>query len=53
MIFNFKTGSNVNLIYYFFIYRWFFTSDTHIKEVTLQQVLQSVAYMLFYEKCET
>ncbi|VVC28128.1 Hypothetical protein CINCED_3A010424 [Cinara cedri] len=33
--------------------RWFFTSDTHIEEVTLQQVLQSVAYMLFYEKCDT
>ncbi|XP_022164038.1 ubiquitin carboxyl-terminal hydrolase 30 homolog isoform X1 [Myzus persicae] len=33
--------------------RWFFTSDAHIEEVTLQQVLQSVVYMLFYEKCDT
>lgn len=35
------------------MYRWFFTSDAHIEEVTLQQVLQSVVYMLFYEKCDT
>lgn len=41
------------IIFIILCYRWFFTSDTHIKEVTLQQVLQSVAYMLFYEKCET
>ncbi|XP_025409904.1 ubiquitin carboxyl-terminal hydrolase 30 homolog [Sipha flava] len=33
--------------------RWYFTSDAHIEEVTLQQVLQSVAYILFYEKCDS
>ncbi|XP_050430390.1 ubiquitin carboxyl-terminal hydrolase 30 homolog isoform X2 [Adelges cooleyi] len=34
-------------------HRWFFTSDALVEEVTLQDVLRSIAYMLFYEKCET
>ncbi|XP_050532429.1 ubiquitin carboxyl-terminal hydrolase 30 homolog isoform X3 [Daktulosphaira vitifoliae] len=32
--------------------RWFYTSDDHIQEVTLQDVQRSIAYMLFYEKCD-
>lgn len=30
--------------------RWLYTSDTAVKRVTLSDVLQSDAYMLFYEK---
>ncbi|XP_050532428.1 ubiquitin carboxyl-terminal hydrolase 30 homolog isoform X2 [Daktulosphaira vitifoliae] len=33
-------------------HRWFYTSDDHIQEVTLQDVQRSIAYMLFYEKCD-
>ncbi|KAI4342581.1 hypothetical protein MLD38_027193 [Melastoma candidum] len=28
---------------------WYYASDTHIREVTLQEVLRSDAYILFYE----
>lgn len=31
-------------------HKWFFTSDLTIKEVPFSEVLQSCAYMLFYEK---
>lgn len=31
-------------------FRWFYTSDTVVHEVTLDEVLHSIAYMLFYEK---
>lgn len=30
--------------------KWLFTSDTVVKKVSLSQVLNSEAYMLFYEK---
>ncbi|KAJ8981885.1 hypothetical protein NQ317_007277 [Molorchus minor] len=30
--------------------RWYYTSDVEIREVTVDEVLQSTAYMLFYEK---
>ncbi|KAL1494564.1 hypothetical protein ABEB36_010142 [Hypothenemus hampei] len=30
--------------------RWFYTSDVEIKEVSIDEVLQSTAYLLFYEK---
>ncbi|XP_046395902.1 ubiquitin carboxyl-terminal hydrolase 30 [Ischnura elegans] len=30
--------------------RWYYTSDTEIVECSLNKVLESVAYMLFYEK---
>ncbi|XP_050316299.1 ubiquitin carboxyl-terminal hydrolase 30 homolog [Anthonomus grandis grandis] len=30
--------------------RWFYTSDVEIKEVSVDEVLQSTAYLLFYEK---
>ncbi|XP_071444231.1 ubiquitin carboxyl-terminal hydrolase 30 homolog [Hetaerina americana] len=30
--------------------RWYYTSDTEIVECSLSKVLESVAYMLFYEK---
>ncbi|XP_030754344.1 ubiquitin carboxyl-terminal hydrolase 30 homolog [Sitophilus oryzae] len=30
--------------------RWFYTSDIEIKEVSIDEVLQSTAYLLFYEK---
>lgn len=30
--------------------RWFYTSDIEIKEVSVDEVLQSTAYLLFYEK---
>lgn len=30
--------------------RWFYTSDVEIKEVPVNEVLQSTAYLLFYEK---
>ncbi|XP_077226808.1 ubiquitin-specific protease 2 [Tasmannia lanceolata] len=29
---------------------WFYTSDAHVREVSLTDVLQSEAYILFYEK---
>lgn len=31
--------------------KWFYTSDTEIREATIDEVLRSTAYMLFYEKC--
>ncbi|XKL67416.1 hypothetical protein PGB90_002907 [Kerria lacca] len=31
--------------------RWYLVSDTEVKETTLYNVLTSVAYVLFYEKC--
>ncbi|KAJ3681232.1 hypothetical protein LUZ60_015721 [Juncus effusus] len=31
---------------------WFYASDAHVKEVSLQQVLKSEAYLLFYERIE-
>ncbi|XP_044758165.1 ubiquitin carboxyl-terminal hydrolase 30 homolog [Coccinella septempunctata] len=30
--------------------KWYYTSDVEIREVTVDEVLQCVAYMLFYEK---
>ncbi|KAF0303100.1 Ubiquitin carboxyl-terminal hydrolase 16 [Amphibalanus amphitrite] len=30
--------------------RWFYVSDTHVTEVTLDKVLKAQAYMLFYER---
>ncbi|CAH1977818.1 unnamed protein product [Acanthoscelides obtectus] len=30
--------------------RWYYTSDVEIREVSIDEVLQSTAYMLFYEK---
>ncbi|XP_060521941.1 ubiquitin carboxyl-terminal hydrolase 30 homolog [Cylas formicarius] len=33
--------------------RWYYTSDVEIREVTVDEVLQSTAYMLFYEKTST
>lgn len=30
--------------------KWFYTSDVEIREVSMEEVLQSTAYMLFYEK---
>lgn len=33
--------------------RWYYTSDVEIREVSIDQVLQSTAYMLFYEKTST
>lgn len=33
------------------MHKWYFTSDAAVREVSLNEVLQSVAYMLFYEKC--
>lgn len=33
-----------------FIFRWYYTSDIEIREVSIEEVLQSTAYMLFYEK---
>lgn len=30
--------------------RWYYTSDVEIREATIEEVLQSTAYMLFYEK---
>ncbi|VEN47315.1 unnamed protein product [Callosobruchus maculatus] len=30
--------------------RWYYTSDVEIREVSVDEVLQSTAYMLFYEK---
>ena len=30
--------------------RWFFTSDSVVREVTLDEVLNTNPYMLFYEK---
>jgi hypothetical protein len=34
----------------FGICRWYYTSDVEIREVMVDEVLQSTAYMLFYEK---
>ncbi|GLV46021.1 Ubiquitin specific protease 30 [Carabus blaptoides fortunei] len=31
--------------------KWFYTSDTEIREASMDEVLRSTAYMLFYEKC--
>lgn len=33
--------------------RWYYTSDVEIREVSVDEVLQSTAYMLFYEKSST
>nr|XP_023024501.1 ubiquitin carboxyl-terminal hydrolase 30 homolog [Leptinotarsa decemlineata] len=33
--------------------RWYYTSDVEIREVSIDEVLQSTAYMLFYEKSST
>ena len=30
--------------------RWFYVSDTHVTEVTLDKVLKAQAYLLFYER---
>ena len=30
--------------------RWFHISDTHVSEVSLERVLKSQAYLLFYER---
>lgn len=30
--------------------RWFYVSDSHVKEVNVTQVLKSQAYILFYER---
>lgn len=30
--------------------KWFYTSDTLVKQISLSKVLQANAYMLFYEK---
>ncbi|KAK5641063.1 hypothetical protein RI129_009610 [Pyrocoelia pectoralis] len=30
--------------------KWYYTSDVEIREATIEEVLQSTAYMLFYEK---
>lgn len=35
---------------FFSCFRWYYTSDTEIREVTIDEVLQCTAYMLFYEK---
>jgi len=32
--------------------QWFRVSDSLVKEVSLSNVLQSQAYILFYEKCK-
>ncbi|XP_065209847.1 ubiquitin carboxyl-terminal hydrolase 30 homolog isoform X2 [Planococcus citri] len=32
-------------------HRWYLVSDTEVKETTLYNVIASVAYVLFYEKC--
>ncbi|XP_046458449.1 ubiquitin carboxyl-terminal hydrolase 30-like [Daphnia pulex] len=31
--------------------KWFYTSDTYIRTATLEEVLKSSPYMLFYERC--
>ena len=30
--------------------RWFYVSDTHVTEVTMDRVLRARAYLLFYER---
>ncbi|CAK9863036.1 unnamed protein product [Sphagnum jensenii] len=30
---------------------WFYISDSHVRQTSLESVLQSEAYLLFYEKC--
>lgn len=35
----------------FNFYRWYLTSDDNVKLSTLHEAMDSVAYMLFYEKC--
>ncbi|XP_018909602.1 ubiquitin carboxyl-terminal hydrolase 30 homolog isoform X2 [Bemisia tabaci] len=34
-------------------HRWFYTSDEEVRQTSLAEVLSSLPYMLFYEKCET
>ncbi|KAF6135776.1 hypothetical protein GIB67_028632 [Kingdonia uniflora] len=31
-------------------FRWFYASDIHVREVSLEEVLRCEAYILFYEK---
>jgi uncharacterized UBP type Zn finger protein len=31
--------------------KWFYTSDSYIRTATLEEVLKSSPYMLFYERC--
>lgn len=33
-----------------FIFRWYYTSDHFVKEVSIEEVLASPAYMLFYDR---
>lgn len=40
-----KTCNNLECFY-----RWWYTSDTLVHEVSLQEVLRCTAYMLFYER---
>lgn len=34
----------------FFRHRWYYTSDAVVREVTIEEVLNSSAYMLFYDR---
>lgn len=41
----------MNLIEFLvFANRWYYTSDTVVKEVTIEEVLSTPAYMLFYDR---
>lgn len=45
---NFRIESYCCLYYSHF--RWYYTSDTVVKEVTIDEVLSVSAYMLFYDR---
>lgn len=36
--------------FYFFFSRWYYTSDTVVKEVSIDEVLSVSAYLLFYDR---
>lgn len=41
------------LILLIFLNRWYLTSDANVKLTTLCKAMDSLAYMLFYEKCSS
>lgn len=38
------------LIFSLQLFRWYYTSDTIVKEVTIDEVLNVPAYLLFYDR---
>lgn len=44
------TNMKIDLFRILIEFRWYYTSDTVVKEVTIDEVLNVSAYMLFYDR---